>query len=507
MKRIFATIGLALMSVFSFAQQPILKVKVAQGEMEGELHNNSAIYKAIPYAEPPVGNLRWKAPVPKSPWQGVYKAKDWGKSPCQGTNDRNSVSEDCLYLSVQTPAKSKDEKLPVFVWIHGGAFVGGHYVEANGGFQDNFTDEGIVYVSVEYRLGALGFMSHPELSKESASGVSGNYGIMDQIMALQWIHDNIAEFGGDPDKVTIAGESAGGISVSILCASPLCKGLFRSAICESGSSFWPVGTERRGNTFMVDSKSAEQAGVKFQQRMKAKNMKAFRAMDPMKIVDSTGWEAFWPVVDGKVIVDDQYKMYESGNFNDVNILIGTNSDEGCFFTAPTPVDQYEGRIKWIYGDFADRMLKLYPATNPMEAKDALSDIFRDGSFAWGTYAWANLQSQNSKKNVYLYYFDQNPTVGSASKRGAAHGIEMIYIYHMFRGNFTPIENSVASIMTQYWINFTKTCDPNGGNLPYWTKYQKDGESVMNIHNGFQITKVPNKPQLELFEEFFKSRRK
>ncbi|MCQ2253771.1 MAG: carboxylesterase family protein, partial [Bacteroidales bacterium] len=454
MKRFFAIAGLVLMSAFSFAQQPILKTKVAQGEIEGEVHNNTALYKAIPYAEPPVGNLRWKAPVPKAPWQGVYKAADWGKMPCQGTNDRNKVSEDCLYLSVMTPAKSKDEKLPVFVMIHGGAYVGGHY--AGDAVADHFTDEGIVYVSVEYRLGALGFMSHPELSKESADGVSGNYGIMDQILALQWIHDNIAQFGGDPDKVTIAGESAGGISVSILCASPLCKGLFRSAICESGSSFWPVGSERHGNTYMVDSKSAENAGVKFQQRMKAKNMKAFRAMDPMRIVDSTGWEAFWPVVDGKVIVDDQYKMYEAGNFNDVNILIGTNSDEGCFFTAPTPVEQYENRIKWIYGDFADRVLKMYPAANPAEAKDALSDIFRDGSFAWGTYAWANLQNKKSNKNVYLYYFDQNPKNGwGGSKRGAVHAVEMQFIYNMNRGNFTPLEQSVASIMTKYWINFTK----------------------------------------------------
>ncbi|MCQ2253370.1 MAG: carboxylesterase family protein, partial [Bacteroidales bacterium] len=231
-------------------------------------------------------------------------------------------------------------------------------------------------------------------------------------------------------------------------------------------------------------------------------------MDPMKIVDSTGWEAFWPVVDGKVIVDDQYKMYEAGNFNDVNILIGTNSDEGCFFTAPTPIDQYEGRMKWIYGDHADKVLKLYPATNPMEAKDALSDIFRDGSFAWGTYAWANLQNKKSGKNVYLYYFDQNPKSGwGGSKRGAVHAVEMQFIYNQKRDWLTPIENSVASIMTQYWINFTKNCDPNGEALPFWTKYEQDKESVMNIHNGFHITKVPNLEQLEFFEEFFKSRSK
>jgi len=492
------------MSAITFAQQPILKTKVAQGEIEGVLHNGSALYKAIPYAEPPVGDLRWKAPVPKAPWQGVYKADDFAKMPVQGTNDWSKASEDCLYLSVQTPAKSSDEKLPVFVMIHGGAFVSGHYA----GTQDNFVSEGIVYVSVEYRLGAMGFMCHPELSKESPNGISGNYGIMDQILALKWVHDNIAAFGGDPEKVTIAGESAGGISVSILCASPLCKGLFRAAICESGSNFWPVGTERKGNTYLCDCRSAEQAGVVFQNRLKAKNLKGLRKVDPKMIVDSTGWEAFWPVADGYVIPDDQYKMYQAGNFNDVHILVGTNSDEGHYFAGPAPVERYKNRMQWIYGDHADRIMQLYPASNDEEVKYALADIMRDGSFAWGTYAWCNLQKQKSNKNVYMYYFDQNPKNGwGGSKRGAVHAVEMEFIYNTNRDGLDPMEKQIAAIMTKYWINFTKTCDPNSAELPYWSQYNRDGESVMNIHNGFSLTTVPNKEKLEFFEEFFNGNRK
>ena len=221
MKKTFVT-AMVAMSVAFAAEAQLLRTTVAQGEIEGVLHEGHALYKKIPYAEAPVGELRWKAPVSKSPWEGVYKADEWGARPPQSAQGGNyeGMSEDCLYLSVETPAKSKDERLPVFVMIHGGAFSGGSYV----GTQESFVREGIVYVSIEYRLGALGFMVHPDLSKESERGISGNYGLMDQIMALQWIHDNIAAFGGDPDKVTIAGESAGGISVSILCASPLCEG-------------------------------------------------------------------------------------------------------------------------------------------------------------------------------------------------------------------------------------------------------------------------------------------
>ncbi len=221
---------LLLITYCGAASAQIVRATVAQGEIEGVDGGSYALYKNIPYAEPPVGNLRWKVPVAKKPWKGVYKADKWGNRPPQPTDPNQNgneipMSEDCLYLSVQTPAKTKNDKLPVFVMIHGGAFLTGSY----SGTQDSFVDNGIIYCSIEYRLGALGFMCHPALDKESADGMSGNYGIMDQIMALKWIHDNIAAFGGDPDNITIAGESAGGISVSILCASPQCKGLFRRA--------------------------------------------------------------------------------------------------------------------------------------------------------------------------------------------------------------------------------------------------------------------------------------
>ncbi len=510
MKKWIFTAAVAL-SMATAAQAQLLSTTVAQGKIEGVEHQGHALYKNIPYAEAPVGNLRWKAPVPKKAWNGVYKADKWGNRPPQPTDPNQNgneiaMGEDCLYLSVETPAKTSAERLPVFVMIHGGAFLTGSY----SGTQESFVREGIVYVSVEYRLGALGFMSHPELSKE-AGGVSGNYGILDQIEALRWIHDNITAFGGDPDKVTIAGESAGGISVSILCASPLAKGLFRGAVCESGSSFWPVSDQRGGNTAMCTLRSAEQAGVAFQKSLGRKNLKQLRKVPFKTLVDSTRMEAFWPIVDGYAITDDQYKLYEAGNYNDVNVLIGTNSDEGSMFSFPMPVEAYRQRVRANYGDWADRLLKLYPAADEQEVYFAQSDIFRDGSFAWGTYAWANLQTKTGKGKVYMYYFDQNSenTIVKSRKGGASHVAEMpfAYGYSFGSGRMTETERHMQQIMSRYWINFTKTGDPNAASLPFWTPYEQGKPTVMVMREGFRLDRVQNQPQMDFFEAFFKSRRK
>lgn len=500
MKRLlsFAILGMAF-SMMADAQ--ILRTTVAQGEIEGELHNGFALYKAIPYAEAPVGDLRWKAPVPKKPWTGVYKAENWGIRPYQGNSQGSGpCSEDCLYLSVETPAKDKNEKLPVFVMIHGGGFETGSY----SGTQDSFVKEGIVYVSIEYRLGALGFMAHPELAKESKDGISGNYGIYDQICALNWVHDNIAAFGGDPEKVTICGESAGGISVSILCASPLCKGLFRAAISESGGNFCPISAP--GATAMKPFKDAQQDGLEFQKKLGAKNIKQLRKVSGEDIVAATSSNQFWPVVDGIAITGDQYKLYEQGNYNDVDILVGYNSDEGSLFVYQMTVDQYKGMLQQ-YGSFADKAAKAYPATNNQEALYAIQDIFRDSAFGWGSWAWCNLQSKNGKGKVYMYYFDQlseNSILGGRS-RGATHVAEMPFIYS-WGGKMSDIDKSMAEIMPKYWINFVKTGNPNGEGLPYWTTYKQDQATVMDFNNGFHLIKTPNQPQMDFWEEYFKSLR-
>ncbi|MCI9284250.1 MAG: carboxylesterase family protein [Muribaculaceae bacterium] len=505
--------AITLLGVCMHSHALILQTKVVQGEISGVEHNGAALYKRIPYAEPPVGPLRWKAPVTKKNWEGVYRSDEWGNRPPQPTDPNQGggglpMSEDCLYLSVTTPASTPSEKLPVFVMIHGGGFLTGSY----SGTQDSFVKEGIIYVSIEYRLGALGFMCHPALNKESERGISGNYGIMDQIMALQWIHDNIAAFGGDPDKVTIAGESAGGISVSILCGSPLCKGLFRGAISESGSSFWPVAESRNGNTGLCSVNAASADGEAFQRQLGKKNIKQMRAMDFKTIVDSTKMDCFWPVVDGYVITDDQYKLYEKGIYNDVNVIIGFNSDEGSMFSWPMPVEAYRNRIEGIYGDWADRIYQLYPVETETDVRYALADIFCDGSFAWGTYAWANLQSRTGKGKVYMYYFDQDSenTILRSPRGGASHVAEMPFIYgYDFGGKsrMTPVEQHMEQIMSRYWINFTKTGNPNSDCLPYWTEYEQGKNTLMIMRNGFSLGEMPNQNRMDFFEEFFRSRRK
>jgi len=509
MKRLLSSIIVGALLAMPMQAQ-ILRTTVAQGEIEGELYQGFALYRAIPYAEAPVGNLRWKAPVPKSPWKGVYKAEKWGNRPFQ-TDDPNQngndipMSEDCLYLSVETPAKDKSERLPVFVNIHGGGFATGSY----SGTQESFVREGIVYVSIEYRLGPLGFMAHPEASKESPDGISGNYGIYDQICALNWIHNNIAAFGGDPDKVTICGESAGGISVSILCASPLCKGLFRGAISESGGSFCPVASGKSsplGGATTAYYKNAEQSGVEYQKKLGAKNLKQLRKMSGADLIKATGNWQFWPVVDGKAITGDIYKLYEAGNYNDVNVIVGYNSDEGSLFVHQMTLDHYNAMTK-NYGPMAEVIKTVYPATNDQEALYAAQDIFRDTAFGWGTWAWANLQSKTGKSNVYMYYFAQQ-SQNSIMKdtRGATHVAEMPFIYGWNWGPMTEAEKHMAQILPQYWINFIKTGDPNADGLPYWTTYRQGEATVMDMQNGFHLTPAPNKPQMEFWENVFKAMR-
>lgn len=512
MKNIFSALAVGLLLISCGQSAPLLRTTVAQGEIEGVQEDGYVVYKNIPYAEAPIGDLRWKAPVPKQPWDTVYKADRWGNRPPQPIDPNQggaglAMSEDCLYLCVGTPAKSAKEKLPVFVMIHGGGFLTGSYA----GVQANYIKEGIVYCSIEYRLGALGFMAHPELAAESDYGKSGNYGLMDQVCALRWIHDNIAAFGGDPDKITIAGESAGAISVAMHCASPECKGLFRAAISESGGSMWPVAESRQGNTAIMTSEASEAGGLMMQEALGAADLAEMRKAPWQDIqANNTQMESFWPVADGKYIIGDAYREYEAGRFNDVDILVGFNSDEGALFCRPLPVADYENMVRANYGGWADRFLDMYPATDETTAYYALSDIFRDGSFGWPTYAWANLQSRIGKSRVFMYYFDQDSenTIFRSPRGGAIHVAEMPFAYGWSFGDktFAPEEEPIRDAMISYWINFTKTGDPNGVGLPLWKRYNEADKATMHIRNGFELIPMPNLPQLSLFEEFFAAKR-
>ena len=515
-----ALLASAFLSCSPTGQSPdaITEAKVAQGIVKGKLDRGIGTFLAVPFAEAPVGELRWKAPVPKKPWEGVYDATFPGGMPPQLVAPRNdkqpepNLSEDCLYLNIQTPATSRKDKLPVLVWIHGGAFLAG---DASGdGIA--FARQGIVFVSLSYRLGALGFLALPELTAESPHGVSGNYGLLDMIEGLKWVKQNIKAFGGDPSKVTIMGESAGAIAVSMLCASPLAKGLFRGAISESGGSFCPIDSTRTNNNGLKDLRRAEQFGLEFMQRVGASSLEELRQMDwdPMvKDWASSSISGFWPNADGYVIPDDQYKLYEQGRYNDVNVLIGTNSDEGTGFMPFLQLAQYQEKVKADYGDLADRVLELYPAGNDNEAYTAVSDIFRETAFAWHTWAWARLQRKTGKGKVYLYYFDQydpdhllSAWPGGPTSHGALHASEIPYVFYLGPIPEDAGVKAVADAMNTYWGNFVKTGDPNGEGLDPWPVYRDGEKTVMLFKNGTSLIETPNKPQLELMEEHFAARR-
>ena len=495
------------------AQEPLLRTHVETGDVEGVLEGGLAVYKAIPYAAPPVGNLRWRAPQPAKAWEGVRKCDTFGPLPPQPTRPGRTadmMSEDCLYLGIATPAKSANEKLPVMVWIHGGGFQTEWY---GGDLWKLLAQRGVVIVSVEYRTGALGFMAHPELSKEDPDGHSGNYGLLDQICALQWVQRNIAHFGGDPSKVTIFGESAGAISCSMLCASPLAKGLFHGCISQSGGSFAPWSDNPRGLGLDASQKGAEQQGLAFQQHLKKKSLKQLRQMDAMSLCDgNVGFGGFWPCVDGYVICDDQYRLYERGEYNDVPVIVMTNSDEGALFTPPTvKAEDYRQSATRMFGELADEAMKVYPCRTDEEAWHANGDTFRDLGFAWPSYAWVNLQSKTGKSPAYAAYLAQPSTMSFSQnplRHGVAHADDIMYLNGQFlmQADQYPAEAAVSEMIQQYWVNFAKTGNPNGAGLPYWPSFDETKPTTMQFSNGASLIMRPNREQIDFIDRFMKAKR-
>lgn len=544
---------IAFLALFALASMPghaqLLRTTVSQGEIEGVVEHGFAHFKGIPFAQPPVGNLRWKAPLPALPWHGVYEAKEFKAKPYQRSQGiarqgRPGMSEDCLYLNVLTPAKSSNEKLPVLVWIHGGGFSTGASWEQNG---INFAKNGIVYCSISYRTNVFGFLSTPALSEENrkktGKAISGNYGLMDQLLALGWIKDNIAAFGGDPEKITIMGESAGAISVSMLCQSPLAKNLFRGAISESGGNMVPASHYRIDNNSIRDVKGSEAYGQAMLDRLGLGNKKLDELRElPSEtfMSDSAAFSAggaLWPCYDDYVLSTDAYVQYQKGNYNDVNVMIGTNSDEGSMFTAflgGYSAEQYEKEMKTSFPDstWQVKFRKMYPGANDQEAFDAHSDIFRDAAFAWPTYAWANLQSGlteagKGKGKVYMFFFDQAKSNyfrhGQNAKRKflTAHAAELRYTFGFDEstmeqgpGNMAddPREGGLTRMVFRYWTNFIKNGDPNictdaANQLPAWIPYSKGTESMMYFRDGGHLAPVQNQEQMDLWDEYFNSIRK
>lgn len=511
MKKINYIISIFILLVASVAkaQQPA-PVKAEGGLLQGAAKNGLTIYKGIPFAAPPVGALRWRAPQAVAKWEGVKQALEFGPAPMQGGNPPSGKSEDCLYLNVWTPAKSANEKVPVLVWIYGGGFSFGSTSEPvyDG---EALAGKGVVLVSIPYRVGPLGFLAHPELSAENTTHTSGNYGLLDMIAGLKWIQKNIAAFGGDPDKVTIFGESAGGIAVSMLCASPLAKGLFHGAISQSGGSFGPPRPTTYPGENMKRLKDAESDGVDFVKKAGVSSLAELRKIDADKLPGGWGMGSAWPIIDGYVIPDDQYKLYEAGKYNDTPILVGYNSDEGLSFTRTKDPQEFIAGVKQRYGKFSDDLLKAYPVGENSVPKTA-RDLSRDAAFGWQTWSWARLQSAAGKSKVYFYYFDQHPDYPQDSPQadnGSPHGQEVAYVFQHLdtsKPETSASDVKIAEVMGTYWTNFAKYGHPNGNGVPTWPAFSDSNPSVMYFKQIPQVGEVPSLESLKVLDTYFKWRR-
>ncbi len=511
MKKIYSFVALALLltSVTAFAQQPA-PVRVEGGLVRGTVEDGLTVYRGIPFAAPPVGDLRWKAPQPVATWADVRDASKFAPAAVQGGNTPSGKSEDCLYLNVWSPAKTANERIPVLVWIYGGGFGFGATSDPNYS-GEKLAQKGVVVVSIAYRVGPLGFLAHPQLSAENPQHVSGNYGLLDMIAGLNWVQQNIAAFGGDPSKVTIFGESAGGIAVSMLCASPQAKGLFHGAISQSGGSFGPTRPTTYPGENMKRLDEAEKAGEAYAQKAGASSLADLRKIEADKLPGGWGVGSSWPIVDGYVIPDDQHTLYEAGKYNQTPILVGYNSDEGASFSPPKSPDEYIESTKKRYGPFADDLIKAYPVGSNTVPKTA-RDLMRDAAFGWQTWSWATLQAKTSKQKVFYYYFDQHPAYPADSPKagyGSGHGQEVSYVFgHIDPANpqTTKTDLAISDAMGTYWTNFAKHGDPNGTGVPQWPVFTSAKPAVLYFSQTPHVGPVPSLAALTVLDRYFSWRR-
>ncbi len=513
----------AMLITFLFGMQTVqaqqlryVQQRTANGVLEGVVSADGKVrtFKGIPYAAPPVGPLRWKPPQPVVPWTGVRKAVNYGPRAMQGRIYDDMIfhddgpSEDCLYLNIWMPENHPSGKLPVMVWIHGGGFVAGSSSEPrqDGG---NLSKKGVMVVSFNYRMGVFGFFAHPELTKESGHHASGNYGLLDQVAVLKWVHKNIATFGGDPKNVTIFGESAGSFSVSALMASPLARGLFRRAIGESGAMFSlsrPLKTRAE----------AEEAGVKFaESAFETNSLEALRALPAQKLLDATlkvPRSNFSPDIDGYFLPADCRSIYATGKQSHVPLLAGWNRDEGnyrAYFTTNAPtLENYVAIAKDKFGTNADAFLKVYSATTDTEAKRAAQDFAGDQFIAYSTWKWIEMQLQTGKSPVYRYKFEQTLPLPTDAKPGteptAPHASDIEFAFRVLSSKhlpWRPQDHAVSELMTSYWSNFAKTGDPNGPGLPRWPAYnRKDGYQVMHLEAHSEAAPDAHRARYEFLDQ-------
>ena len=526
-KSVFFLLLITLVSgIRVFAQTN--QVKIANGILAGTINAATGIrsFKGIPFAQPPIGDLRWKEPQPASNWTGIRKADHFGSNAMQknvfGDMQFRSagMNEDCLYLNVWTPAKSGKEKLPVLVYFYGGGFVAGDGSESRYD-GESMAQKGIVTLTINYRLGVFGFLSHPELSAESPHHASGNYGLLDQHAALEWVKKNIAAFGGDPNRVTIAGESAGSVSVCAQMVSPLSRNLIAGAIGESGGMIKPTLSA-------IPLADGEKNGVAFAQRVNQTSLAALRAIPADQLLEMASKQGMPPmpaIIDGYFLPKTPNEILAAGEQAHVPLLVGWNSAEVPYQflmggDAPTP-ENYLKKLKQYYPDRADEVLKLYPGATQEEVIKSATELASDRFIVYSTWKWANMAVQTGGKPVYTYIFgktrpamvaamgnaraglaggvikggtDDTKSKAPAPYPGASHASEIEYALGNLAGNkvydWKPEDYKVSATMEDYFANFIKTGNPNGPGLAQWNANKGNGVTEY-LHINVKTTLEPD----------------
>ncbi len=493
-------------------------VSVEQGDLTGVYNEDETarIYAAIPYAKPPIGELRWKEPAEPEKWQGIRACDTYAPMAVQpsssilysslskilGTHNyefsfndqyKEPMSEDCLYLNIYAPAQDPQEPLPVIFFVHGGSLTTGqsYYTEYRG---ENLASKGVIFVNFAYRLGVLGYMANEELSEESANGTTGNYGLLDQIMALEWVHDNISAFGGDPDNITIAGESAGSSSVNALCVSPLTEGLFVRAIAESSS----ISSKKPYHTFR-DYEDAIEVGNKILNEFGVKDVNGLRNIPAEELV-KTNYPNSSMCIDGYAITEQPYETYLKGENHEQALLNGSNLKEADAFLLDTKAtkDNYIELLNPILGEFSDEAAELIPAGSIErdqtfivdaggDAKGSLSFIYSDAWFSYSHYIWSHYMEQEGRP-VYQYFFTKTNNYLSNHHAG-----EMPYAYgnlYLHQGLYDENDYKLSEAMQNYWVNFAKTGDPNGEGLTKWPLWNSSEDKLLEFNDEIKLIDNP-----------------
>jgi para-nitrobenzyl esterase len=499
---------LAVIGLLTSRSASAAPVVVDAGALEGVQDHGLRVFEGVPFAAPPIGPLRWREPQPALPWPGVRKADAFAPA-CMQTGvsmpgeTPPRTSEDCLYLNVWAPVGAK--RLPVIVWIHGGGFSNGSAsMPLYRG--DRLARRGVIVVTVAYRLGPFGFLAHPALTAESPHGSSGNYGVLDQIAALRWVRRNIAAFGGDPDRVAIAGQSAGAMSVSILMASPLAKGLFQRAIAESGGLFEPL---QLAPSYRLSA--AEQDGEAYARSVGATTLAELRALPASALLGGQAGAVSHPVIEPYAAPRSPYDAFAAGEQNDTPILIGSNADEArslitdlSTVTAAT----FEAGIARQFGPLPPALLAAYPHDTDAKAVRARLDFERDLRFGWDMWAWARLAAAHGRHAVYYYHFTQRPPFPETSVYadwGPSHFAELWYSFdHLDQEPWawSGADRRLADDMARYWTNFARTGDPNGAGLPPWPRFTLEKPEMLYLGDPIHAGPVAEATTLDVFDQTY-----